>query len=92
MNAASMQTMKLNSSGEADVRSVSQTYFGFLGFVKENSHFERRAVANSSMSQISFAAKPASLLFPVKMGKLFAMPTRSYFLVRMGTLGGTMIN
>jgi hypothetical protein len=84
--------MKLDSSGEADVRSVSQTYFEFLGFVKENSHFERRAVADSSTSQMSFAARPAGLLFSVKMGKLFAMPARSYFLVRMGTLGGTMIN
>jgi len=71
---------------------VSQTYFEFLGFVKENNHFERRAVANSSMSQISFAARQAGLLFLVKMEKSFTMPARSSFLAHMGTLGGTMIN
>jgi hypothetical protein len=71
---------------------VSQTYFEFLGFVKENNHFERRAMADSSMSQISSAARPVGLLFLEKMEKSFAMPARSYFLARMGTLGGTMIN
>jgi hypothetical protein len=86
-----MRTMKLVSSGKSINQVIEQNLLRTLGFVKENSHFERRAVADSFTSQILSAVRLADLFFWTKMEKLFRTPARSSFLAPAGTFDQLMV-
>jgi len=92
MNAAFMQMMRLRVSGKYNFNSTHcfSFDFKFLGCVKGNSHFKRKAKEDSSMFPTLFAAKPAAWFCVIKMGRSSEMPERSSFLVQMGILGGTL--
>jgi hypothetical protein len=92
MNAVSMGMTKLVTSGKAYLSSMGLTHIQVLGFVKRNSPFERRAMANSFMSPILSAVKLANSFFSTRTEKLFEMPERSFTLAQMEILGGITIN
>jgi len=92
MNAAFMQMMRLGVSGKYNFNSTHcfSFNFKFLGRMKGNSHFKRKAEKDSSMFLTLFAAELATWFCVIKMGRSFEMPKRSSFLVQMGILGGTL--
>jgi hypothetical protein len=81
MNAAFMQMMMPGVCGKCNfnlthlVQCFSFNY-KFLGFMKGNSHFKRKAKEDLFMFLTLFAVKLADSFCAIKLGRSFKMPER----------------